>query len=170
MSDYIHCFACGAKSLDLDGECHPYMLSSPGCWAMYCEVLEKEYSDLKYWSGHQFTVDAYACQHVGKKEDQRAVNSVNIHLAALYAIFKEGMSLSEAPNLRSRFSQYYKGKNLLVWLEPPESFGDLTIFELWNNEDPGFHYSLGEKWAKSVWESWSHQHQRISFLVHNIIS
>ncbi|MEM8970201.1 MAG: DUF5946 family protein, partial [Bacteroidota bacterium] len=100
MSDYINCFGCGAESLNIEGECHKYMLASPGCWMMFTEIMEREYSDLRYWKGHQFTVDAYACQHVGKKEDKRAVNSVNIHLASLYGVFEQGLSISETPTLR----------------------------------------------------------------------
>jgi hypothetical protein len=169
MSDFIDCFGCGAKSLDIEGECHKYMLSSPGCWEMYTEAMEREYSDLRYWKAHQFTVDSYACQHVGKKEDKRAVNSVNIHLAALYGIFEKGLSLDQAPKLRSQFSQFYKGTDLLEWLEPPQSFGELTIYEIWNNEDVNLHFDLAKQWAKSVWEAWAHQHGQIIWLVNPTI-
>ena len=165
MSDYINCFGCGAESLNIEGECHKFMLASPGCWMMFTEIMEREYSDLRYWKGHQFTVDAYACQHVGKKEDKRAVNSVNIHLASLYGVFEQELSISEMPTLRSQFSQYYKGKGILEWLEPPQSFGELTVFELWDNEDADLHYEIAERWAKSVWSSWSHQHKTIAKLV-----
>lgn len=164
--EYIPCFACGAKTLNIEGESHPYMLSSPGCWAMFCEIMAKEFSDKEYWRAHQFTVDAYALQHIGKKEDKRAVNSVNIHLASLYAIFGEGRSFEEAPQYRKQFSQYYKGKALLEWLDPPESFGDLTIFEPWNNENRDLHFEITERWAKSVWDTWSHQHDKIAQLVY----
>lgn len=165
MTEYIPCFACGASALNIEGECHKYMLSSPGCWAMFCEIMAKEFSDEKYWKAHQFTVDAYALQHVGKKEDKRALNSVNIHLASLYAIFEEHMSLDEAPKVRQQFSQHYKGKDLLEWLEPPDSFGELTVFEPWNNENADLHFEITERWAKSVWEAWSHQHENIAHLV-----
>lgn len=166
MSEYTPCFGCGAPSLNLEGESHAYMLSSPGCWAMFCEIMNREFSDLRYWKGHQFTVDAYAVQHVGLKKDKRAVSSVHIHLAALYGIFEEGLTLNETPNLRAQFSQYYKGKNLLQWLAPPASFGQLTVYELWDNEDPDAHYEIAEKWARSTWEAWAHQHHRIAELIH----
>ncbi len=168
MNEYIPCFACGAKSLNIEGEVHEYMLSAPGCWEMFNEVLAREYSDLRYWRGHQFTVDAYACQHVGKKEDSRALNSVNIHLASLHGVFEKGLSQAETPKLRERFSQFYKGKNLLDWLEPPSSFGQLTVFELWNNEDADLHFEIAQNWARSVWKAWEHQHDKIHELVSQI--
>ena len=169
MSDYSPCFGCGAKALNIDGENHKYMLSSPGCWAMFCEVLDREFSDLIYWRAHQYTVDAYAVQHVGKKEDKRALNSVNIHLAALYGIFEGGWSLADAPKLRSLFSQYYKGKDLLLWLEPPEYFGEITSFDVWDNEEPEAHFQIVENWARSAWEAWSHQHERVEEIVKKVI-
>lgn len=167
MQEYIPCFACGAKSLNIEGEVHEYMLASPGCWEMFNEVLAREYSDLRYWRAHHFTVDAYACQHVGKKEDRRALNSVNIHLVSLHGIFKKGLSQSEAPKLKEKFSQFHKGKNTLEWLEPP-SFGPLTIFELWDNDDVNLHYELAENWARSVWEAWRPQHEKIDELIRQI--
>lgn len=165
MSDYRPCFGCGAQALDIEGECHKYMLSSPGCWTMFCEIMDREFSDLRYWKGHQYTVDAYAVQHAGKKEDQRAVNSVYIHLAALHGFFVEGLTFDQAPKLRGLFSQYYKQQTPLPPLELPPSMGELTIFELWDNEEPERHFELAERWARSAWEAWSHQHERIAYLI-----
>ena len=168
MSDFLPCFACGSNSLKMEGEVHPYMLASPGCWMMFCEVMNREFSDLTSWSGHQYTVDAYAAQHVGKKEDKRALNSVNIHLAALFAIFEKGIPLEKTPQFRGKFSQHYKGKDLLEWLEPPETMGELTIFDLWENKDPNLHFEIAQEWAMSVWRAWEHQHKRIEQIVNKI--
>lgn len=168
MRDFISCFACGAKSLNIEGECHKYMLAAPGCWIMFNEVLAKEYSDFRYSKAHQFTVDAYACQHIGIKEDKSAVNSVNIHLASLYLMCEEGMDWNGAPQFRQAFSQYYKNNNILEWLTPPKSFGEYTIYDIWENKDPNAHFNLSQKWAKAVWDAWKHQHQRIRHLVHQV--
>ncbi len=92
------------------------MLSSPGCWAMFSEIMTREFSEIKYWQAHQFTVDAYALQHVGNKDDKRDLNSVHIHFAALFGIFEKGVSLQNAPELRKQFSLFYKGKDILDWL------------------------------------------------------
>ena len=169
MEEYIACFACGAKSLNIEGECHKYMLSAPGCWDMFCEVMDKEFSDLRYSRAHQLTVDAYAAQHIGSQDDKRAVNSVNIHLASLYCIFELKINQAKAPNFRAEFAQFYKGKDILPILIPPKSLGELTIFEVWDNEDPNLHYGLAEKWASSVWQAWSHEHARIAKLVKAVI-
>ncbi|GAB4247394.1 MAG: hypothetical protein Tsb0034_26600 [Ekhidna sp.] len=133
---------------------------------MFNEVLEKEYSDMKFAKGHQYTVDAYACQHIGRKEDKRAINSVNIHLASMYLLFVEKVNLADIPKFRQAFAQFYKESNTLEWLLPPESYSELTVFEVWDNENADSHYELTKRWAESVWESWSHQHATIESLVH----
>ena len=164
-TDYIPCFSCGARCLNLEGDCHAYMLASPGCWAMFCEIMEREYTHVNYAKAHQFTVDAYAAQHVGMREDQRAVNSLHIHLASLHALFALGLPLHEAPTLRTQFSAYFKKKPPLSWLSPPANFGEYTVYELWENEDDQLHYDLSRRWAQSVWEAWSHQHEKIASLL-----
>ena len=135
MEEYIPCFACGAKGLNIPGETHRYMLSSPGCWAMYNEVLEKEYSDFQYAKAHHFTVDAYACQHPGEPGSTQASRSVWIHLSSLFMIFNYQMPLQEAANFKSVFSQFEKRRSFIHQLEVPEDLGKVTVFDVWNNED-----------------------------------
>ena len=64
------CFSCGAQVPDVEGPTHRYMLSSPGCWAVFGEVLAREYSNALYMKNHRLTVDAYAVQHPGKPSRQ----------------------------------------------------------------------------------------------------
>lgn len=44
----VACIGCGAMFADQEGPTHRYMESSPGCWAVYGEVVAREYSDLSY--------------------------------------------------------------------------------------------------------------------------
>ena len=161
MEEYIPCFACGAKGLNIPGETHRYMLSSPGCWAMYNEVLEKEYSDFQYAKAHHFTVDAYACQHPGEPGSTQASRSVWIHLSSLFMIFNYQMPLQEAANFKSVFSQFEKRRSFIHQLEVPEDLGKVTVFDVWNNEDASKHYSLCEAWATSAFEAWKMAHSEI---------
>ena len=170
MEEFINCFACGAKTLNVPGESHPYMLSSPGCWIMYGEVLEREYSDVRYSRAHHFTVDAFAIQHPGNQSDIRAVNSVNIHLASLYMIFERGLNVSEAAVFKNNYAQHHKGNDIFEWLHPPESSSELTIFDIWNNEKPELHAGLSEKWARSVWHQWAPHHKHVEQLVNRFLA
>ena len=73
------CAGCGALVPVTDGPTHPYIGASPGCWAIYGEVLAREYGEYAYPPVHRLTVDAYAAQHPGVPS-RRSIQSVAIHL------------------------------------------------------------------------------------------
>jgi Family of unknown function (DUF5946) len=81
--------ACGAEFEAITGSTHPDMLSVPGCWKMYGEILAREYQDSRYMKSHRLTVDTYAAQHPGVDTAQ-ARNSVGIHLTRLCLILDFG--------------------------------------------------------------------------------
>lgn len=47
------CTGCKARFRDMEGPTHPYMESSPGCWAAFGDVLAREYSDPVYFEVHR---------------------------------------------------------------------------------------------------------------------
>ncbi len=53
------CVGCGALVPDLEGPAHRYIGASPGCWAAYGRLSEREASDFRFMRHHQLTVDAY---------------------------------------------------------------------------------------------------------------
>src|ERR1700688_1721358 len=61
----MRCIGCQAEFARIDGPTHEYVLSSPGCWAAYGEVLAREYRDYRLARLHRLTVDTYAVQHPG---------------------------------------------------------------------------------------------------------
>jgi hypothetical protein len=159
--EYIDCFSCGAKSLNLEGECHEYMLASPGCYEMFNEVLNREYSDFRYSKAHHYTVDSYAVQHPGKVSNQKAVNSVGIHLVSLYFLFEKKYDITNSAKVKMEFAQFNKINKIIQPIERPEKFKGLTVFEIWDNENPNEHFELCEQWAENSWESWSNHHETI---------
>ena len=52
------CPGCGLLAPRSEGPVHRYMLSSPGCWALYGELLAREYGDVRYMAAHRLTIDA----------------------------------------------------------------------------------------------------------------
>ncbi|MEP1421593.1 MAG: DUF5946 family protein [Erythrobacter sp.] len=92
------CFACGGQFAPIsDGSTHAYMLSSPGCWAAYGELLAREYADpALFAAAHRLTVDAFAIQHPGDPKERRAVQSYWIHGASLWLVLREGQSHRQA--------------------------------------------------------------------------
>lgn len=88
------CYACGGQFEPNDGgETHAYMMSLPGCWAAYGELLTREYSDPVLFAAlHRLSVDAYAVQHPGDPAERRAVQSFWIHGASLWLVLRMDQS------------------------------------------------------------------------------
>lgn len=156
------CPDCGALVPDMDGPVHAYLGASPGCWHLYGLVLEREYSDAAYWRAHRYTVDAYAAQHPGGP-DRRAVQSVNLHLAALYLLFETGASQQEATAALSRLAKTGKGRFQPL---PKPDFADcLKVTDILAAEGAATHGDLAERWARDVWAAWATHHDAIAGLV-----
>lgn len=166
-NNLTHCFSCGANCPNLEGETHEYMLSSPGCWKMYGEVLAWEYEDIRYFRAHQYTVDAYACQHPGKPE-RRSINSVGIHLCSLYVMIERQAEPHEVIRFRQELSKQNNRQGFFYWLEPPENLGEFTIEYLWKADSPLDHFNRSVQWAKSVWHAWGSYHPVIHSWVDNV--
>src|ERR687896_852498 len=123
------CFGCGALVPEIDGPTHPYIGASPGCWAIYGEVLAKEYA---YPPVHRLTVDAYAAQHPGVP-GRRSIQSVAVHLISLYLILERGYE-PERATAAIREALESRSENF-VWLDPPASLGGITVLDVREAED-----------------------------------
>lgn len=156
-ADLRPCHGCGALVPETGGFTHRYIGASPGCWAVYGEVLAKEYGDLRYWRSHQLTVDAYAAQHPGEPSPQ-SVQSVAVHLIGLYLQLERGLRPEEIIRARKRTASR---KRDLVWLEPPVLAGDLTVLDVRDAGDPDEHGRLVRLWARSVWQAWAPRHDTV---------
>lgn len=151
------CFSCGGIFPDIDGPVHRYMTSSPGCWAIYGEVLAREYSDFAYAEVHRLTVDAYAVQHPGST-DRQSIQSVGVHLVRLCLFIEHGLTEKKA---NDAMLEAAKNKHNFFYLKPPESFGSITAADIHKASSAEEHKKLVRKWAKSVWEAWSAHHDTI---------
>ena len=95
------CPACGLRSTVLAVPTHPYMLSSPGCWAAFGEVLSRNGAD----PGYQLATDAYAVSHPGDPTDRRAVQSVAVHLMLLHLVLEDGVDPANRHALLRRMAR-----------------------------------------------------------------
>lgn len=139
--------------LDITGLTHRYMASAPGCWAIYGEVLAKEFNDPSYFVVHQLTVDAYAVQHPGG-DNAQARQSVIVHLATLWGYFEQGLEDHQTlVKLRKRISQ----RNSFPLLEPPPNY-NLTVIDVAGALTAEQHCKYVKAWALDVWQIWSNRH------------
>lgn len=151
------CPGCKAQLPRHDGAPHPYFGASPSCWALYSEVLGREYSDPALMTLHRLTVDAYAVQHPGDP-DRRAVQSVWAHLVGLYLTVERGSSHTFA---RKVIAALVRESDGLVWLVPPADLGRVTVVDVAAAGSPSAHLAIVRVWADVAWSAWYPHHSAI---------
>jgi len=130
------------------------MESSPGCWAVFGEVLAVEYSDPSYACAHRLSVDTYAVQHPGRPSPQ-SVQSVALHLISLCLILEQGLDFGDATDA-IRAAADAKGR--FTWLTPPPLRGALTIADVVGATTGQEHQRRVRAWAASAWSAWAAHH------------
>jgi hypothetical protein len=151
------CPGCGAitPAANLSGQ--RYIGASSGCWAIYGNVLAREYGEWRYPAIHRLTVDTYSVQHPGTPSRQ-SIQSVASHLIGMHAVLKLGRSPAQATQaIRSAVEHGER----FIWLEPPPTPGDMTIVDVSKAATLADHERLVQRWARQVWESWQFHHSTI---------
>lgn len=97
---------------------------------------------------------------------KKAVNSVGIHLVSLYFLFEKKYEFTKSAQIKMEFAQFNKEHKVIKPIEPPVKFEGLTVFDIWDNEDPDNHFELCKKWAEDAWKSWSSHHETIEKWAH----
>jgi hypothetical protein len=148
------CPGCGLVLPPREGTTHPYLGASAGCWALYGEILAREYGDPAYSRLHQLTADTYAVQHPGAPE-RRSIQSVALHLMTLCLFLEDGVDPRRGPALHKRF---VRERARFGWLEPPRPNGRITVADVHRAASPAEHERAVETWARDVWAAWSGHH------------
>jgi len=152
------CAGCGALFPGTGGPTHRYLGASPGCWAVYGEVLAREYGDyVRYAPVHRLTVDAYAAQHPGVPSPQ-SIRSVAVHLIRLHLQLERGLPHEKANDAMLRISARSRD---FPWLDPPASPGGVTVLDVRDAKNTPEHVARVRDWARSVWEAWSSHHDTV---------
>jgi hypothetical protein len=151
------CPGCGGLFEEREGPTHRYMLSSPACWAVYGEVLAREYRDPAYGRVHRLSVDAYAVQHPGTPSAQ-SIQSVAVHLIRLCLLLDKGVDLRRANALIKAAAE---SEQKYTWLTPPASLGAITVADVYKARDADEHERLVRAWAAAAWDAWAPHHATI---------
>jgi len=156
------CPECFAPIEPIDDATHPYLPAPAGCWSKFNAVLAKEFSDAAYFKAHRLTVDAYCAQHASGT-DRRQIQSVAIHLVALYLSFEKHCSDEQITGTMDALIKHYK--NRFPVLNRPSFEGTLNVTSLLGATCAEEHHALRLNWARSVWNTWQAEHQTIADLV-----
>lgn len=148
------CPGCGAMFSPISGPIHPYMESSPTCWASYGTVLALEYGDPEYLDVYRLGVDAYAVQHPGQPSRQ-SIQSVGVHLIRLCLLIEHNLAPEDANDAILAAGEI---KRTFTWLDPPASRGDVTVKSVAATESVAEHKRMVRSWAESAWMAWEPHH------------
>lgn len=153
----IPCIGCGAHVLDVEGPVHAYIGASPGCWALYGELLAGEYLDRDRSAMQRLTVDAYAVQHPGVPGRQSS-QSVWVHLVGLCLALEAAQPADRTTALMARF---VGAGHEFGWLEPPPSRGERTILDVRAAAGLDAYQQAVAEWAVAAWVAWQEHHEEI---------
>lgn len=155
------CSDCKAALPQQPGPVHSYLGASPSCWALYGEVLAREYASPELMKVHRLTVDAYAVQHPGAPE-RRSIQSVWVHLAGLYLVVERELSHDFA---RRVIGALAGESERLTWLSPPSNLGAITVADVATAIDTDAHQEAVCRWARAAWAAWALHHQAVATIV-----
>src|SRR5262245_25299297 len=147
------CEGCGAEFAQQAGPTHRYMLSSPGCWARYGELLAVLSPDRSLATPLMMCVDAYAVQHPGTPNPQ-AIQSVAVHLVNMHGYLVRGRPVAP-PQLAGH-------KGAFHWLTPPTKPASRSVADVPLAGSPEEIAAAARMWVRSVWDAWEVHHAQVA--------
>lgn len=153
------CPGCDALLPRSDGPTHRYIGASPACWAIFTNLFNAGEPPLAPAPLNGLLGDAYAVQHPGTPSAQ-AIQSVAVHLLALYGVFEHGVNPEKALWVRRRALREAKGRRQgrFDWLTAPDFAGSLTIAAIVRAPTRPARADLTQKYVTQVWSLWSEIH------------
>jgi hypothetical protein len=154
------CPGCSIQLPALDGPTDRYGGASPSCWAMFCEVLARDYGEYGYPEAHQLIVDAYMAQHPAFAT-AAGRRSVAVHLVGLLCALELGLSGSEISRTLGRV---FAEKQDVEAFEPVPWLGEVNVACVHAARDVKEHTAQARVWAEAIWQAWSSYHARVHAL------
>lgn len=153
------CPDCRALLPASDGPTHRYIGASAACWALYTALHNGGEPPLLPGATNALLVDAYAAQHPGAPSAQ-AIQSVAVHLLALYGVLERGVAPQNALWIRQQALSERRQPKLhrFAWLAPPDFAGTVTIADIVQQPTPAARSAHVRRYIDSVWGVWSAAH------------
>jgi hypothetical protein len=153
------CPGCQALLAPFDGPTHRYIGASPACWAIF-SALGVGAPSVAPSPLRELLVDAYAAQHPGLPSNQ-AIQSVAVHLIALYGVLVRDHAPADAIALRTRPLREQTGpkRGRFYWLTPPDLSRTVTVATIAAATTPAARAALVDDCVHSVWAAWAPQYE-----------
>lgn len=138
---------------------HRYVGASPACWALFSALANGGEPPLAPRPDHGLLIDAYMVQHPGLPSNQ-AVQSVAVHLLALYGVLAKGVAPEDALGIRQRAvrGDARQRHARFTWLTPPDFAGSPTVADIVVGASPEIRAERTTYYVRAIWELWASQH------------
>lgn len=168
MSIASSCPGCGLQLSAGDRAADHRVNASPGCLALYDEVVGFAYQHGQLMRLHQLTVDAYGAQHGGGGTPpiRLAYSLVGLHLALDHRLSGEEV----------RAAHMRMGKPASTWprFASPGDVGPVTVQTVVDrgarSDSPAGHATAVDTWANQTWLAWSHQRAEVADLTRQLLA
>lgn len=153
------CPDCGALLPPSSGAGHRYVGASAACWEMFAALNNAGEPPLAPGVYNSLLTDAYMAQHPGVPSPQ-AIQSVAVHLLALYGVLERGMDPGRALWIRLQAVDERHGPKhgRFSWLTPPSFAGSLTVLDIVQPPTPGERTAVLQQYVTSIWSLWADRH------------
>lgn len=149
------CPGCALELPTSFGATDPYGGASAACWALFGEVLARDYGEYRYPDVHGMLVDAYMAQHPGFSS-AAGRRSVIVHLVGLHAALARG---ARGPaERRALLGRVFADTVDPAPLTPVPFLGAVTIRRVRDAHGVGEHAAMAVELARAVWEAWRPHH------------
>jgi len=133
-----------------DGPSDPYGCATPSCWAMFTEILARDYSQYQHLPEHRLVVDAYMVQHPNFAT-AAGRRSVVIHLTGIYAAVVCHMPFVRIGHM---LGEIFPNKEDAPVLAQPLSNGQFNVGDIYVAAGLKDHSKLAWEWGISIWQAW----------------
>jgi Family of unknown function (DUF5946) len=163
---YSDCPGCGVRLPVEEGHADGRHNASAACWWLNGELNAYTLlrGDRESAFIHQLQVDAYAAQHVGA--NPRPIGPA-FALIGLYLTCERGYSGRQVQHMHMLLARRSK-----TWprFTPPSRAGDMTILDVMQAPPGAERDGALHRWGQLVWQSWSHEHERVRSLFETIMA
>lgn len=144
----------------VEGAAHRYIGASPSCWALFSALVNAGEPPLAPHPHNGLLLDAYAVQHPGQPSSQ-AIQSVAVHLLALFGVLEAGMAPEQVLWIRQRavHGEAPERHARFAWLTPPDFTGSPTIADIVAGTTPQNRTERAIAYIQAVWRLWASPHR-----------